>query len=575
MCAFRKALLNKVLAVFGEEMAITCSWVMCETGQFPSPGGVPSTVDSIPSPSPAVQRCLKAIEWFVQDHYSHRDDDVSLSIPKKSTIGYPYYSTKEDGLYMRSAYLQSYQEHINEIRDLCAEKKWVQLGTTGANGRLPMNAMMSVNYRTQPMQAREIKHNRSGITHLGYKQRKVMDAASQFRVMDTRLDYDDLCQTMRARAINQCAGTIGMLLQGNEVGYRHSYYTRNAIYKAPDIPARVKQFRQQFSDIEDFAFASFDFGGCEKSQDHLVYSHYLAGMRKANVSEAMINLVEYVHYSPYLLTDDDPKRAQPLPTSLHGQLCKPSVLNDLGKRSGEHDTDDGNKDVCMGIYAEGVFEVGGFGERAKHHRTFDSFMEEFGSKYVMQGIRVPGAHWAIGLNCADDCLQGGERKYRYALAEWYKGLAPQFDIQIEYDTQYLGFMVKDDGTCYPYPGKFFSNMFSPERPWTSPMRVDNFSLGIFARLQHHASSPYYPELLRIMNETTLEFWGTTVEAIAENYVPKNLVGTPLNMADMLYLHDPTSLQWGRISAEDVSPQILKAVDYYLNAPPETVSRILL
>lgn len=372
---------------------------------------------------------------------------------------------------------------------------------------------------------------------------------------------------MRGRSINQITGTTGQFLGWREMGYRKPYYRSCPVFKVPDIPARVRDCFTQFADVEDREFTSWDFGGMEKSQDSYVYEKgNVAGWRDAGLPAPIINLKRAIHYSPYLLTDDDPKRDHVLPVQLKGRLATPDVLNDLGKRSGEDDTDDSNKDVGCGIYNTGVFEVGGYGPLAKNHRTVESFMEEFGDRYVLQAKRVPGAKYMICGNAGDDCLMLGSHKITLALQEWFKGLAPQFDIGLEKDVQFLGYTVKNDGTSYPYPGKFFSNKLSPERFYTSPMRRDNWPLGIYGWLQHHSNSPYYPLMRRILDQRTVEAYGVTVEQLANSFAAKGMASINLNMADMLFLNDPTTLQWGRVSEDELSSDVLGSSDYYLNIP---------
>lgn len=571
----RVRILEKVAKRLGKDIALECSWLLSSTGFVPSPCGVPSTVPDTGTLTNQMMRVIRSIRWMAKRHYRDLDPEYSVSIPKKSTFGYPYYTTGDEGLLIRCAYIMNYLCFSDEIKELAEKEDWVRLATADLHsGRLPMQAMMSVNYRLQPSQAQELLYQGDKLVGAKRKERIVMDAAGQYRAMDFAVPFGEPLISERARAINQCSGGFGQYLQLRETGHRRPYYGTCAVFKLRDIPKRAQQFAAEFSDVPDFEFASWDFGGMEKSQTSILYEQgNVAGWRDAGMPAWFVNMRRAVHYSPYLLTDDDPKRPKPLPIQLKGRLCTLSTENDLGKRSGEDDTDTGNKDFGFGIYNEGVFEVGGYGPVAKNHRNVESFMEEFGELYVLQGRRVPGAPYGICGNSGDDCLTGGSRKISLALDEWFKGLKPVLDIRRERDTQFLGCEVKNDGTAYAYLGKFYSNKLSAERFYTSPMRRDNWPLGIYGWLEHYASNPLFNDALDILNEETALTYGTTVKQLADAYAAKEATGLQLNMADTLFLHDPSTLQWGRVDYPELSGTKGLYPQFYLNVPPEWVAII--
>jgi hypothetical protein len=569
----RAEILAQVREVFGEDKARECSWVLCEPGAVPTPMGVPSTSSSKKQITPVISRCFEAIGCFVRRHYS-KQEIVGLSVPKKSTFGYPYYISGPDSLPLRELYFRSYEKNLSWYQDMLAEDNWKALNA-GRGDALPIHEVMSVNYRLQPQQAVELMWNGRELAGVRFKDRELMDASGAYRIMDWHLKYSKLGSTMRARSINQIPGDSNQLAQANENTYRVPYYRDNALFKVISIPDRAKEYRAQFSDIDDFEFGSFDFGGMEKSCDAAVWQVKVSNMAKAGCSQAFINLLSALHYGAYLTGEDDYTRKPALPVKLHGYLSSPNVLNDLGHRSGEAPTDTDNKDVGAGIYTEGVFETGGFGPQAKHHRNVTSFLEEFGPDYVFQGRRVPEAPYGIMANSGDDCATGGSRKFKLALAEWLLTLAPYFDIKLEKDTQYLGEELHNNGDAYPYMGKFFSNILSKERSWYSRMRIKNWPLGVFAFFEHFSRHPDYRGYLDILNDVTLKTWGATPLELAEREARGQSIPRAYSISDMIFLNDPTSISWGRIAAEDVSPELLEMEDFYLNIPPERVEHLIL
>lgn len=570
----REEILERLNALGGPDLARECSWVLCEVGSIPSPLGVPSTNSAKRIVTPVIGRVIRAVRWMARRHYRERKYR-SLSIPKKSSMGFPYFISGPDALPLRTAYFRSYEKFLPYIREHLEQQNWTEL----ASGKryLPIYTVMTVNYRLQPQQAKDVSFSGDGrLAQVGWKERIVMDAAGAFRTMDTSIRGWKNGSTHRGRSINQISATGAMLGQANEDPYRCAYYGSCELFEIPDIPARARRLRDEFPDANDFVFGSFDFHAMEKSCDDPIWtSGIIAGMRDANCSESFVQLTNALHFGAYLIGEDDYRRRPAHPVTLHGSVLQPSRLNDLGHRSGEPGTDTHNKDLGVAVYALGIFETGGFGPQANYYHTFEEFMNEFGDRYVLQGRRVPEARYAIAGNCGDDCLTGGDRKYRDALAEWLHTLAPYFEVDLEKDTQFLGNTCANDGSSYPYMGKFYSNFLSPERSWDSKMRRDFWPLGVFARLEHFSAHPEFLEHKKILNLVCKRHWGVTPYELAEQASLSRAIPRNFNLAEMIFLHDPTTISWGRVKREDIRDEVFDAVDFYLNISPERVEALTL
>lgn len=576
----RVAALEEIRVRLGPEVALSCSWVLSSTGYVPSPCGVPAHKQDVGEVNAETIAVLDGIAAVTSYMYSlPRAAEYSVSIPRLSTMGFEGYETGNEGLYRRAMYLLSYALFSDEIKDLAEREAWWELGSVGSHGRLPMHLMMSVNYRMQTRQAKSITYSSSGkIDHVEWKQREVRDAAGDYRIMDFSTPLRGWGGTaMRGRSINQCSGSTGMFLQLDEYGHRKPIYKECAVFEFSDPIRQVRACREAFEELKDsdFGFASWDFSAMEASNDSIAFENStVKGWKKAGLPSWRIKLAKAVHYSPYLLTDDDPLRQPPLPVQLKGRLAVPSIENDLGTRSGEHDTDTGNKGRGLGTYGTGIFETGGFGPQANYHRNFESFFEEFGPAFIMQGKRVPGAPYAIGGNCGDDCFTYGSVEYAHRLNEFFKHLAPRFVISREQDTQFLGWRIYDDGSTEPYEGRMISNKCCPERFCTSPMRRDTWPLGCEGWYQHCMQNHMFPELLACIDKVMLENYGTTIMGLARSAQVTDLSNGGLSLMDQLFLNDPSTIMWGRVREEALNKDLVGFKKFYLTANPSLVQQII-
>lgn len=577
----RVEMLEEINQRLGSEVALSCSWLLSSTGYVPSPCGVPAHKQDVGQVNDATARAFDAIAAVTKYMYSlPKAKDFSVSIPKQSTMAFEQYLTGNEGLLHRAMYLLSYALFSDQIKDLAAAEDWWTLGSVGKDGRLPMHIMMSVNYRMQPRQAKELEFDSSGrLKNVVWKQREVKDAAGVYRIMDFATPLKGWGGTsMRGRSINQCSGSSGMYLGIHQYRHRKPIYSHCGVFEFANPREIIRRCRKDFEEVadDDFSFDSWDFSAMEASNDSVAFENStVKGWKEAGRPEWEINYARAVHYSPYLLTDDDPRREPPLPVQLKGRLATPSMENDLGTRSGEDDTDLGNKGRGLPIYGQGIFDVGGFGPQANYHRTFRSFFEEFGDKFIMQGRRVPGAHYAIGGNCGDDCFTYGRKEYAHRLNEWFKQLAPRFSIAKEFDTQFLGWRIFTDGRiAYPYEGKALSNKCSPERFCTSPMRRDTWPLGCEGWYQHYSECPLFPELLSAADKVMSRNYGTTIMQLARSAKLAGGSAVPTSMMDALFLNDPSVILWGRVKESDLNKEVVQFGRFYLTANPSLVSKII-
>lgn len=566
----------------GHDSALDSSYFISETGQLPSPMGVPSVANVENVNQQHVRWIGDAIYQFCRQLHYGRREVRNFSVNKVSTVGGPYMKSGDEGALIRLAYVYMYAAFAGTIKERLTIMDWQAL-LGGRDDLLPIVPIMTVGYRMMAQRLADFSIQGDSLSSIKFRRREVMDALGHYRIMDMAVSHSKIAQAMRARSINQVGACTNLLGAIAEDPFRNAYYKDNAVFHTPDVQAAVRDsyidFRDDDSEDDPVELRSYDFSGMEKSETYHLAAFRYKAMRDAGCPEWFVNLAMANRYSPYILTDDDPKRPTLLAPQLKGSWASGKIdfSLDLGRRSGEWDTDTGNKDFGGGVYTKALWQVGGLGPNIPKTSFEACVAHPLFRRFYMQGRRVPGATATMVADMGDDVLLLGKASTLRKVDNFLLSLSPTVKIVREPVTQYIGNEVtKEMHTidAYPYLGRFLSNMLAPERPWDSRMRRDHIALSIYARLQHASNAPLFSVYKSILDSRMIEYYGFTCDDIYKRFSLAEAEGPQaLSIADMIFLHDPTSIQWGRISVNDVSPDLLKSTNIYLNIPAELVDFI--
>ena len=567
-------MLEALYAKKGPDAALDASWLTSTLGMLPAPLTV-IHVGEDAEPTPLVRKCARTLELLTkamaQKALQRDNSDLGLSIPSKSTCGFPFFESGDQGLAVRNAIVQSAAKHRGLISKLLEEQDWDALMGPGLpKDAMPLFPITTAGWRLQPQQAQSLDFVDGRLRRINLKERWGYDCAYN-RV---RIDFsvaDSIYPAMRSRHICQVSATVNVLAAAGFLKLRAAIMSY-PMWHVSSVRATFDTIRQRVSRIwPRVVWRTYDFSRMDESQRKLMYHSYVEGLRKAGFSKGFCNLALAIHFSPFIIKEDDPTRDEARPLRLVGNPSMPwdSTL-DLGCRSGEADTDVFNKLAGTAVYCTCAAQAGLFYGLSEESSPED-IVEVITSRILTQ-TPDPQDHCAVILNCGDDhgnLFDGDDsaKKFSAVLAQ----LSPYFSVSEERRSQLLGNDITEGGV-FPYIGKMWANILSPEREWNSPMRRDGWALGVSAQLQHYAESPEFQDYYEILVNECQRAFSTDPAAAASQATLNAPAVTPVNVAEREILWNPETLSW-KYGPTDVRPEFVEQLPFFLYLSPSVVQAI--
>lgn len=567
----RGRMLEALNAQRGPEATLDASWLTSTLGMLPSPLTV-IHVGEDAEPTPLVRKCARVLELLTEalarKALARDNSDLGLSIPSKSTCGFPFFESGDDGLAVRNAIVQSAIKHRDLISKLLDAQDWDALMGPGLpEDAMPLFPITTAGWRLQSQRAQSLDFKDGKLSRINVKERWGYDCAYDH----VRIDFSvpgSIYPTMRSRHICQVSATVNILAA---VGFLK---LRATIMSYPMW--HVSSVRQTFDTIQSrvsrlwgrAVWRTYDFSRMDESQRKLMYHSYVKGLRGAGFSKAFCNLALAIHFSPFIIKEDDPNRDEARPLRLVGNPSIPwdSTL-DLGCRSGEADTDVFNKLAGTAVYCTCAAQAGlfyGLSEESAPEDIVKVLLDR-----VLTQRPDPQDHCAVILNCGDDhgnLFDGDDSAKRFAMV--LAQLSPYFNVSEEPRSQLLGNDITERGV-FPYIGKMWANILSPEREWSSPMRRDGWAIGVNAQLQHYAESPDFQDYYEILVNECQRAFSTDPAAAASQATLSTPAVTPVNAAEQEILWNPETLSW-KYGPADVRPEFVEQVPFFLYLSPSVV-----
>jgi hypothetical protein len=558
-------------AEFGAEQLDRFSMFSAVTQQLPKHTGMlaPMQRDSSALRDEHYQ-VIRLIYRFARRAYKH-EMDVGLAVPRKSSVGFPWFKTGDEGALIRQALLQDYIKNGSQIADLWAAGDTMALANGGL-GFIPEYELTSVSLRLQPRSGHFVM---KGGVPCGFetKAREVKTFDGRIEDMTVGCDsiFGPLASVMRSRQVAAHSATSNLLGQILWTRHRAGMYDVYKVFHPTDISASIKVCRELlgWSDPRD---ETYDFKTMDKSQVPLQYDAILRGFHEAGASEAYCNIHRANLFSAVIQTQDDTTGEGRPGFVVEGSPRQPLLYpHDVGHHSGHFATDTDNAINGSMTYFAALNMAGCYRKVYDLHSNegCDEFLDEVVEPNLMYKP-VPGCKAYMIINKGDDCLITYiDDATRKQVASVLASFGPIWEIEPEARTQILGRDVVGDSTL-PFIDKAPANFCSPERFCTDHMKAF-WMLGVPARDTYYSEHPDWAAVKRVIIHAFRIAYGTDPFELAAG-ATRPVAPAPTNAAELECLWNPEAITY-KYAQQDVSSDFLDALGYYTSITPEQVASV--